>query len=57
MTLAAGGRVYLGKDALLSAEAFRQMYPEFGEFRAVLQEVDPEGRMQSGMARRLRLHE
>jgi FAD/FMN-containing dehydrogenase len=47
----------LGKDALLSAESFRQMYPEFGAFRAVLKEVDPERRMQSGMARRLRLHE
>jgi decaprenylphospho-beta-D-ribofuranose 2-oxidase len=57
ITLKAGGRVYLGKDALLSAEAFRQMYPEFGEFRAALKEVDPEGRMQSGMAKRLRLHE
>ncbi len=57
LVLEAGGRVYLGKDALLSAAAFRSMYPEFPEFRKVLDEVDPEARMQSGMARRLRLRE
>jgi decaprenylphospho-beta-D-ribofuranose 2-oxidase len=57
ITLESGGRVYLGKDALLSAAAFRAMYPEFEEFRAVLKEVDPGRRMQSGMARRLRLSE
>ena len=57
MTCEAGGRVYLGKDALLSAGDFRAMYPEFGAFAEVLAEVDPEGRMQSAMATRLRLHE
>jgi hypothetical protein len=29
------------------------MYPKLGAFRDVLREVDPEGRMTSGMARRL----
>jgi decaprenylphospho-beta-D-ribofuranose 2-oxidase len=57
ITLEAGGRVYLGKDALLSAADFRRMYPEFDEYRAVLAETDPGRKMQSGMARRLRLHE
>ena len=54
---AAGGRVYLGKDALLSAGDFRAMYPEFSAFRDVLEKVDPQARMQSAMAERLRLRE
>jgi decaprenylphospho-beta-D-ribofuranose 2-oxidase len=57
MTLEAGGRVYLAKDALLSPADFRRMYPEFEDFRAVLRDIDPAARMQSGMARRLRLHD
>jgi decaprenylphospho-beta-D-ribofuranose 2-oxidase len=55
MTLRFGGRVYLAKDALLSAAAFRDMYPRWPEFRAVLEAVDPAARMQSDMARRLEL--
>jgi decaprenylphospho-beta-D-ribofuranose 2-oxidase len=57
ITLHAGGRVYLAKDALLSPQDFRRMYPEFPDFRAVLRDVDPNARLQSGMARRLRLHD
>jgi decaprenylphospho-beta-D-ribofuranose 2-oxidase len=57
MTMEAGGRVYLGKDALLQPGDFRRMYPEFADYQAVLRDVDPGGRMQSGMARRLRLQE
>ncbi len=57
ITRGVGGRVYLGKDALVSAEDFRAMYPSFPAFARVLAEVDPAGRMQSGMARRLRLNE
>ena len=57
ITLQAGGRIYLGKDALLSAEDFRRMYPEFPDFRAVLRDIDPNARLQSGMARRLGLHD
>jgi decaprenylphospho-beta-D-ribofuranose 2-oxidase len=56
LTLDAGGRVYLAKDSLLTAAQFRQMYPEFGAFRKVLAEVDPAGRLQSGLSRRLDLH-
>ncbi len=51
-----GGRVYLAKDALLDAGTFRRMYPQFPEFRAVLQQVDPNAAIQSDMARRLNLH-
>ena len=56
LTLDAGGRVYLAKDSLLSAPQFRRMYPEFPSFHRVLSEIDRSGRMQSGMSRRLSLH-
>ena len=50
-----GGRVYLAKDSALTPEAFAEMYPRLGELRRVLAEVDPAGRFQSDMARRLRI--
>lgn len=53
ITLDHGGRVYLAKDACLSAAGFAAMYPRLDAFRAVLEEIDPEGRMSSDMARRL----
>jgi decaprenylphospho-beta-D-ribofuranose 2-oxidase len=56
MTLQAGGRVYLAKDALLSRPQFRAMYPEFSRFQQVISQLDPMGRLQSGMSRRLGLH-
>jgi decaprenylphospho-beta-D-ribofuranose 2-oxidase len=52
-----GGRVYLAKDSALSAEGFAQMYPRLPAFRHMLKEVDPQGRFQSDMARRLRIRE
>jgi decaprenylphospho-beta-D-ribofuranose 2-oxidase len=55
LTLQAGGRVYLGKDSLLNAAQFRQMYPEYPDFHAVLESIDPAHRMQSDIARRLGL--
>ncbi len=57
ITLDAGGRVYLAKDALLDALTFRRMYPEFAGFSEVLASIDASSRMQSDMARRLRLRE
>lgn len=53
ITLEHGGRVYLAKDAVLSATGFRRMYPEWTEFSRVLNEIDPSKRMMSDMARRL----
>lgn len=53
--LACGARVYLAKDAVLSREAFRAMYPAWQRFLAVRSEVDPEGRFTSALARRLGL--
>jgi decaprenylphospho-beta-D-ribofuranose 2-oxidase len=55
ITLEYGGRIYLAKDALLDAESFRAMYPRWREFASVLEEIDPLRRLQSDMARRLRI--
>jgi len=57
VTLDHGGRVYLAKDSALTPEAFRQMYPRLPELRRTLAEIDPQGRFQSDMARRLRIRE
>jgi decaprenylphospho-beta-D-ribofuranose 2-oxidase len=57
ITLEAGGRVYLAKDALLDATTFRQMYPEFPRFAVLRHSVDPDCRLRNDMARRLRLQE
>lgn len=56
ITLDHGGRLYLAKDALMSAETFASMFPRLGEFREVLGRIDPDGRFQSDMGRRLGLH-
>lgn len=48
-----GGRVYLAKDARLSPELLPRMYPQLPEFQRILKEVDPQGRLQSLLARRL----
>lgn len=57
VTLEHGGRIYLAKDSALSPTAFRAMYPRLGEFRRVLSRIDPTGRMDSVMARRLKIRE
>jgi decaprenylphospho-beta-D-ribofuranose 2-oxidase len=49
----AGGRVYLAKDARLDPDTFATMYPRLGEFEAIRRQVDPEGMLQSDLARRL----
>ncbi len=48
-----GGRIYLAKDAVTTAEGFAAMYPQLGAFRAVKQRLDPGGRLSSSLARRL----
>jgi decaprenylphospho-beta-D-ribofuranose 2-oxidase len=50
-----GGRTYLAKDSTLSAESERAMYPDLGKFQEVLAQIDPSGRMESDLARRLKL--
>ena len=51
----AGGRIYLAKDATMSAEEFAEMYPRLERFQSVLAEYDPTGRFESDMSRRLKI--
>jgi len=55
ITLDHGGRVYLAKDSCLSPEGFAAMYPALPDFRAVLEEVDPDAMFVSDLARRLKI--
>lgn len=55
ITLRHNGRVYLAKDALLSPENFRAMYPRLEEWLAVKQQLDPQNRFASTMSRRLEI--
>jgi decaprenylphospho-beta-D-ribofuranose 2-oxidase len=50
-----GGRVYLGKDARLSKQNFRKMYPEWEKWKAVRDKWDPERVFQSELSKRLGL--
>ncbi len=51
----AGGRLYLAKDSRLSPETFDRMYERAEEFRKLRRELDPDGVLQSDLARRLHL--
>lgn len=51
------GRVYLAKDASLSPEYFRQMYPRYPEWLAIKQKIDPENKFNSSLSRRLNIGE
>jgi FAD/FMN-containing dehydrogenase len=53
LVLKHGGRLYLAKDALTSADAFQGMYRRLDEFRAVKSKIDPQNRFLSSQARRL----
>jgi FAD/FMN-containing dehydrogenase len=52
-----GGRVYLAKDARLSADTFRAMYPRYGEWLRIKNSIDPQNRFSSSLARRLGIGE
>jgi FAD/FMN-containing dehydrogenase len=48
-----GGRIYLAKDALMTAPTFRAMYPKLEQFRAIKNRLDPQGLLSSSQARRV----
>jgi decaprenylphospho-beta-D-ribofuranose 2-oxidase len=52
---AAGGRVYLAKDARTRPDAIAAMYPGLAAWRAARAKLDPHGAMRSDLARRLEL--
>ena len=55
LTLDHGGRVYLAKDATLTAERFALMYPKLDVFRETLSRYDPECLFAPDLARRLKI--
>ena len=54
--LAAGGRLYLGKDALLHEDMFKAMYPQYEQWLTIKRKYDPEEKFSSNISRRLGLH-
>jgi decaprenylphospho-beta-D-ribofuranose 2-oxidase len=50
-----GGRIYLTKDARMSSELVRAMYPRIDEWREIREQMDPNHIWQSDQSRRLRL--
>ncbi|MCW2494670.1 FAD-binding oxidoreductase [Jatrophihabitans sp.] len=52
---AAGGRIYLAKDAVMRRGMAEQMYPDLEKFRAVRADIDPSGVFVSDQSRRLGL--
>lgn len=55
IVLEAGGRLYLGKDARLSRDTFRAMYPHWEAWRALRDQHDPQGKFRSSLGYRLGL--
>jgi decaprenylphospho-beta-D-ribofuranose 2-oxidase len=51
----AGGRLYFAKESRMRADLVPVMYPRLDEWRAVRDRLDPDRRLTSDLARRLRL--
>lgn len=54
-TVAAGGRLYLAKDALSNGGAIKAMYPDYPKWAGAVAKADPQGHLQTDMTRRLDL--
>lgn len=57
IVIEAGGRLYLAKDARMSADTFHATYPQLARWQEVKARVDPKGLLQSDLARRLKMME
>jgi len=55
VVLAAGGRIYLGKDAMLDKEIFQKMYPQHTAWLDIKRKYDPQNIFSSDISRRLGL--
>ena len=55
LVLAAGGRLYLAKDARMPQHLLEAGYPRLATFRALRREIDPAGRIATDLSRRLDL--
>jgi FAD/FMN-containing dehydrogenase len=52
-----GGRVYLAKDACMTRDTFRAMYPDLPRFNEAKARLDPKNRFSSSQSRRLGIGE
>jgi decaprenylphospho-beta-D-ribofuranose 2-oxidase len=52
---AAGGRIYLAKDARAGAAILGSMYPALERFLSIRSRIDPEQKLRSDLGRRLGL--
>ena len=57
ITLRHNGRVYLAKDALLSPDDFRAMYPRLSQWLETKNRLDPNHKFASSLSRRLQITE
>jgi decaprenylphospho-beta-D-ribofuranose 2-oxidase len=53
--LEAGGRLYLGKDAILGEKMFKSMYPQYEQWLAIKEKYDPATEFSSDISRRIGL--
>jgi FAD/FMN-containing dehydrogenase len=53
LVVAAGGRLYLAKDARQSRATFEAGYPELPRFKAIRKSLDPAGNIRSKLSQRL----
>jgi FAD/FMN-containing dehydrogenase len=53
MVMKREGRLYLAKDARMSAQTFEAMYPQVKQWRAAKRSIDPNNHFASSLSRRL----